>query len=168
VVADATGSRRPLDYNVALRKMELAGAHIATTEMCLFELAEKAGTETFKYIQRMVKNKPSGTVAVRPNLVAKAPKLKEPEKHADVVTAAQSAEIPATIIKQEEQAATQTEAPKGADDAPKKTPSHIETPADNSVVTSADAEAKESEINMAEIDKIVGDIDKLTTDNNNS
>jgi hypothetical protein len=59
VVADATGSRRALDHNVALRKMELAGARITTTEMCLFELTEKAGTESFKFIQRIVKGKPT-------------------------------------------------------------------------------------------------------------
>jgi nicotinamidase-related amidase len=70
VVADATGSRRGVDHNIALRKMELAGAHITTTEMCLFELAEKAGTESFKCIQRMVKGKPSYGVPVQPAPVA--------------------------------------------------------------------------------------------------
>jgi hypothetical protein len=168
VVADATGSRRPLDYNVALRKMELAGAHIATTEMCLFELAEKAGTETFKYIQRMVKNKPSSTAPVRSNLVAKAPQLKEPGKRADIANAAQSAETPATTKKQEEQAATKTEAITVTDAAAEKTPSPLESPAENSVMTAADTEAKESEITLQEINKIVGDIDKLTTDTSNS
>jgi hypothetical protein len=58
VVADAVNSRNVLDHNVGLRKMELAGAHITTTEMCLFELTEKAGTESFKNIQRMVKGRP--------------------------------------------------------------------------------------------------------------
>lgn len=57
VVADAVASRNALDHNVALRKMERAGANIATTEMCLFELTEKAGTESFKNIQRMVRGK---------------------------------------------------------------------------------------------------------------
>jgi nicotinamidase-related amidase len=61
VVADAVGSRHPLDHNLALRKMESAGALIATTEMCMFELAENAGTDAFKNIQRMVKGKPSPT-----------------------------------------------------------------------------------------------------------
>jgi nicotinamidase-related amidase len=80
VVADATGSRHALDHNVALRKMELAGAHIATTEMCLFELAEKAGTETFKNIQRMVKGKPSLSVLGHAKPSAAASKTKGPEK----------------------------------------------------------------------------------------
>jgi len=57
VVADAVASRNALDHNVALRKMERAGAIIGTTEMCLFELTEKAGTESFKNIQRMVRGK---------------------------------------------------------------------------------------------------------------
>jgi len=57
VVADAVASRNVLDHNVALRKMERAGAQIATTEMCMFELTEKAGTESFKNIQRMVRGK---------------------------------------------------------------------------------------------------------------
>jgi nicotinamidase-related amidase len=82
VVADAIGSRRPLDHNIALRKMELAGARIATTEMCLFELAEKAGTETFKNIQRMVKGKPSGMDRVLPKSAPGAPPAMSPTKTA--------------------------------------------------------------------------------------
>jgi nicotinamidase-related amidase len=55
VVADAVGSRHLLDHEMGLKKMERAGAILSTTEMCLFELAEKAGTETFKSIQQLVK-----------------------------------------------------------------------------------------------------------------
>lgn len=55
VPADAVGSRKELDHRTALRKMERAGAIVTTTEMCLFELAERAGTEEFKAIQRLVK-----------------------------------------------------------------------------------------------------------------
>ncbi len=54
VVADAVGSRHAFDHDVALRKMEQAGAVLSTTEMCLFELAERAGGQDFKNIQRMV------------------------------------------------------------------------------------------------------------------
>ncbi len=57
VVADATASRSEFDHEIALEKLLMAGAIPSTTEMCLFELAEKAGTESFKYIQRMVKSK---------------------------------------------------------------------------------------------------------------
>jgi nicotinamidase-related amidase len=55
VVADAVGSRHSLDHNLGLRKMEMSGALITTTEMCLFELAERAQTDEFKNIQRMVR-----------------------------------------------------------------------------------------------------------------
>jgi nicotinamidase-related amidase len=55
VVADAVGSRHSLDHNLGLRKMETSGALITTTEMCLFELAEKAQTNEFKNIQKMVR-----------------------------------------------------------------------------------------------------------------
>jgi len=55
VVSDATGSRKNRDHDVAIRKMENSGAVITTTEMCLFELAERAGTSEFKSIQLMVK-----------------------------------------------------------------------------------------------------------------
>jgi nicotinamidase-related amidase len=57
VVADGVGSRHSLDHEIGLKKLERAGALLSTTEMCLFELAEKAGTETFKSIQQLVKNK---------------------------------------------------------------------------------------------------------------
>lgn len=55
VAVDAIGSRTELNHRTALRKMEHAGAILTTTEMCLFELAERAGTEEFKAIQRLVK-----------------------------------------------------------------------------------------------------------------
>ncbi|MDD5675240.1 MAG: isochorismatase family protein [Chitinivibrionales bacterium] len=55
VVVDAIASRRSIDHEVAIRKMEQAGAIPATTEIVLFELAERAGTESFKTIQSLVK-----------------------------------------------------------------------------------------------------------------
>ncbi len=61
VVADAVSSRHSLDHSIALRKMEAAGAIITTTETSMFELAERAGTESFKNIQRMVKGRPKFT-----------------------------------------------------------------------------------------------------------
>ncbi len=67
VVADACGSRHTLDHQIALAKMEKAGALIDTTEMVLFELAQKAGTESFKNIQRMVKAKFSPAPVVTHN-----------------------------------------------------------------------------------------------------
>jgi hypothetical protein len=109
VVADATSSRHPLDHNVALRKMELAGAHIATTEMCLFELAEKAGTETFKNIQRMVKGKPSPASPVRPQPIVKDSKLKEPAQRASTAEETQS-EKTTDVTKEQEGEKTKNEA----------------------------------------------------------
>jgi nicotinamidase-related amidase len=68
VVADAVGSRHSIDHETGLRKMENAGALIATTEMVMFELAERAGTDSFKNIQTMVKAskiKTSGSKAAK-------------------------------------------------------------------------------------------------------
>jgi nicotinamidase-related amidase len=58
VAADAVASRQDFDHAVALKKMEKSGAIITSTEICMFELAGKAGTEEFKNIQRMVKAAP--------------------------------------------------------------------------------------------------------------
>jgi nicotinamidase-related amidase len=55
VVTDAVGSRHSVDQSVGLRKMENAGALITSTETVMFELADRAGTESFKNIQTMVK-----------------------------------------------------------------------------------------------------------------
>ncbi|MBD3322805.1 MAG: isochorismatase family protein [Chitinivibrionales bacterium] len=56
-VADAAGSRNSLDHEIGIQKMAGAGALISTTEISLFELAQKAGTQSFKYIQKMVKSR---------------------------------------------------------------------------------------------------------------
>jgi nicotinamidase-related amidase len=55
VVADAAGSRHSFDHSTGLRKMENAGALVTSTEMVMFELADRGGTESFKNIQTMVK-----------------------------------------------------------------------------------------------------------------
>jgi isochorismate hydrolase len=55
VLADAVGSRRPLDYEVALRRMAAAGAIVTTVEAAIFELAQKAGTPLFKRLLPLVK-----------------------------------------------------------------------------------------------------------------
>ncbi|SFJ05970.1 hydrolase [Planctomicrobium piriforme] len=54
VVADAVHSRRPLDHEVALKRMADSGARIITTEMALFEWCEVAGNDQFKQISRLV------------------------------------------------------------------------------------------------------------------
>ncbi len=54
VVADAVASRREHDKSIALSRMKAAGAHVITTEMAVFEWLEKAGTEDFKEIQKLI------------------------------------------------------------------------------------------------------------------
>jgi nicotinamidase-related amidase len=52
---DAVGSRDPKNRDVALGRMEKAGAILSSTEMLLFEMAMRAGTESFKKIQGWIK-----------------------------------------------------------------------------------------------------------------
>jgi nicotinamidase-related amidase len=54
-VADATSSRAPENHGLGLERMRDAGATVVSTEMALFELLEKAGTEEFKQILALVK-----------------------------------------------------------------------------------------------------------------
>lgn len=55
VVRDAVSSRSSEDLEVGLKKMEQAGAVITTVETALFELLERAGSDEFKAVQRLVK-----------------------------------------------------------------------------------------------------------------
>jgi nicotinamidase-related amidase len=55
IVADAVSSRTPENYRIGIERMRDAGAVIVSTEMVLFELLEKAGTEEFKQILALVK-----------------------------------------------------------------------------------------------------------------
>lgn len=66
VIADAVASRFERDSEVALAAMERAGANIVTTEMALFALCEKSGTESFKNIQKMVRARKAGHDASAP------------------------------------------------------------------------------------------------------
>lgn len=54
VAADAVGSRHRIDYEIALRRMEVSGAVLTTTEAALFEWCVRAGTDQFKKISRLV------------------------------------------------------------------------------------------------------------------
>ncbi len=58
VAVDAVGSRQAADYETALRRMEMAGATLTTTEAALFEWCQAAGTPQFKQISAVVKEKP--------------------------------------------------------------------------------------------------------------
>lgn len=55
VAADAVGSRYPLDTEIALRRMEMSGALVTTTEAALFEWCREAGTPEFKFISALAK-----------------------------------------------------------------------------------------------------------------
>jgi nicotinamidase-related amidase len=55
VAADATGSRRDVDYDVALNRLRDGGAAVVTTESVLFEWCEAAGTEAFRAVRDLVK-----------------------------------------------------------------------------------------------------------------
>lgn len=55
VVADAISSRTTENHHVALRRMEAGGAVITSTEMVIYELLKKAGTEEFRAALKLVK-----------------------------------------------------------------------------------------------------------------
>jgi nicotinamidase-related amidase len=55
VVADATSSRNPLDRDIAIERMKEAGVTLTTTEMLMYELLGKAGTDEFRETLKLVK-----------------------------------------------------------------------------------------------------------------
>ena len=55
VVRDAVSSRKEVDCETALDRMAFHGIGVTTTEMVLFELLEKAGTEAFKQVAKLIK-----------------------------------------------------------------------------------------------------------------
>jgi nicotinamidase-related amidase len=55
LAVDAVGARGAIDHDVALRRMELAGVVLTTTEAALFEWCRRAGTPAFKEISRLVR-----------------------------------------------------------------------------------------------------------------
>ena len=58
VAADATGARHPIDYEIAIRRMDSAGVTVTTTEAALFEWCGAAGTPQFKAISALVRQQP--------------------------------------------------------------------------------------------------------------
>ena len=54
LISDATGTRLPHNRDIAIGKLEKAGAVISSVEAALFELCGRAGTPEFKAIQRLV------------------------------------------------------------------------------------------------------------------
>ncbi len=55
VVADAVSSRAAENKQIALDRMRQAGAFITSVEMILFMLLDKAGTDEFKAISKLIK-----------------------------------------------------------------------------------------------------------------
>jgi nicotinamidase-related amidase len=58
VAVDAVGARHAIDHETALRRMELAGIILTTTETAMFEWCRRAGTPEFKTISALAKEKP--------------------------------------------------------------------------------------------------------------
>ncbi len=52
---DAMGSRFVLDHEIALRRLEAEGCTVTTTEAAMFELCEKAGSDAFKAIAKLLR-----------------------------------------------------------------------------------------------------------------
>lgn len=57
VVRDATSSHALIDRETAIERMKEAGAVMTTTEAVIYELTEKAGTEKFRKILEIVKER---------------------------------------------------------------------------------------------------------------
>jgi isochorismate hydrolase len=55
VIRDAVSSRKETDVETALGRMALHGVSVTTTEMVLFELLERAGTDAFKEVAKLIK-----------------------------------------------------------------------------------------------------------------
>lgn len=55
VVSDAISSRKTGDWRLGVERMRQAGAFIVSTEMVIFQLIDKAGSEEFKAISRLLK-----------------------------------------------------------------------------------------------------------------
>jgi len=57
VVKDATSSHALIDRDTALQRMEASGSEIVTCEAIIYELTEKAGTDEFRRILDIVKER---------------------------------------------------------------------------------------------------------------
>jgi nicotinamidase-related amidase len=55
LVSDACGTRFENDHRVGLEKMRASGAVIATSEMVMYEIVERADTDDFKTLLKLVK-----------------------------------------------------------------------------------------------------------------
>jgi nicotinamidase-related amidase len=60
VAADATGSRHPIDREIALRRMESSGATLTTVESAVFEWCQDSRSPQFKAISQLIRQAPPG------------------------------------------------------------------------------------------------------------
>ena len=56
LVADAMSSRKVIDHDIAVERMKLEGATLATSESIIFELCETSSRAEFKNISNIIKN----------------------------------------------------------------------------------------------------------------
>lgn len=55
VAADAVTSRKQIDHDVSISRMQSGGITVTTSEAALYEMVEEAGTERFKNLLKIVK-----------------------------------------------------------------------------------------------------------------
>lgn len=55
VAVDAVGARYAIDHEVALKRIDAAGAVLTTVESAIFELCEVAGTAEFKQVSQLIR-----------------------------------------------------------------------------------------------------------------
>ena len=55
VISDATSSRSVENKDIALQRLNQSGVVVSSTEMVIYELMEKAGTEEFKKVLSLIK-----------------------------------------------------------------------------------------------------------------
>ena len=55
VVSDAIASRSPQNHRVAVERMMQRGVTVTSTEMAIYEVLERAGTDIFREVLRLVK-----------------------------------------------------------------------------------------------------------------
>jgi isochorismate hydrolase len=55
VVTDAVSSRSPVNRKVGLERMAQAGATVTSTEMVIYEILKRAGTDVFREVLKLVK-----------------------------------------------------------------------------------------------------------------
>lgn len=55
IAADAVAARGQIDHDIALRRMDSAGATLTTTEAALFEWCGRAGSPEFKQLSQLIK-----------------------------------------------------------------------------------------------------------------